>query len=180
MTGRSAGNNTGCREWMRQFTGNLPVRSKEEQTETIGHLLDDAFRLPGTSVRFGLDPLIGLIPVFGDALVTAMGAAILLNAKQLHVPTNVIVRMAYNLAVNGLVGTIPGFGDLFSFWFKSHAKNTALLIRAVGQGEAGACSLTAPPLAVSDFALIMLLTVPIVVFIGFVSFLLWERGITIF
>ena len=157
-----------------------PVHSKEKQAETIAHFLDDALRVPGTSVRFGVDPVIGLIPVFGDALVTVMGAVILLNAKQLHVPINLLVRMAYNLAINGLIGTIPGFGDLFSFWFKSHAKNTALLIRAVGQGKGGACSLLAPPLTVGDLTLVIVLSMPSVALVGYISFLLWERGITIF
>jgi hypothetical protein len=156
------------------------VRSKEKQAETIAHLLDDAFRVPGTSIRFGLDPIVGIIPLFGDALVTALGVAILLSAKQLNVPTSVLVRMAYNLTINGLVGTIPGFGDLFSFWFRSHAKNTALLLRAVAQGEEGACSITATPLAIGDLAVVLALTAPIVFVVGFVSFSLWERGIALF
>jgi Domain of unknown function (DUF4112) len=156
------------------------VRAKEKRAEVVAHLLDDAFRVPGTSIRFGLDPIVGIIPLFGDALVTALGAAILLTAKQLNVPMSVLVRMAYNLTINGLVGAIPGFGDLFSFWFKSHAKNTALLLRAVAQGEEGACSITAPPLAISDLAVVLAFTAPIVFCVGFLSFSLWERGITLF
>lgn len=160
--------------------GMEPVRSKEKQAEVVAHLLDDAFLVPGTAFRFGLDPLIGMIPIFGDALAAALGATILFYAKQLGVPLSVLMRMAYNLAINGLVGAIPGFGDLFSFWFKSHSKNTALLLRAVAKGEGNACSLDAPPLAFSDLVLVVSGTAPLVLFVGYVSFFLWERGIALF
>ncbi|MGH7231967.1 MAG: DUF4112 domain-containing protein [Nitrospiraceae bacterium] len=158
-----------------------PVRSKEKQAELIAHWLDDAFLLPGTAIRFGLDPIIGIIPVFGDALATAIGAAILLNARQLGVPVNVLGRMASNLLINGVIGAIPAFGDLFSFWFKSHSKNTALLLRAVAKGDNGtSCSIAAPPLTVRDLALVLAITAPIVVFVGYISFLLWEREVSMF
>jgi hypothetical protein len=156
-----------------------PVRSKEQQAENIAHLLDDAFLMPGTSIRFGLDPVIGIIPIFGDALAAALGATILLYARQLGVPLSVLMRMASNLAVNGLVGAIPGFGDLFSFWYKSHTKNAALLLRAVAKGEGKTCSIVVPPLAVGDLALVVSATAPLVLFIGYVSFFLWKRGIAL-
>ncbi|WP_447986740.1 DUF4112 domain-containing protein [Nitrospira sp. Nam74] len=72
------------------------VRSKEQQAELIAHLLDDAIRLPGTSIRFGADPIVGLMPVVGDVLAVLSGALILLIARQLHVPTNDLIRMAYH------------------------------------------------------------------------------------
>ena len=153
---------------------------KERQAEIVAHWLDDAFLLPGTRVRFGLDPIVGIIPVFGDALATAAGAVILFHARRLGVSTPVLARMASNLIINGLVGAIPAFGDLFSFWFKSHAKNTALLLRAVAKGEEGACPIATPPLGLADLVLVSAITAPIVVVIGYVSFLLWDRGISLF
>lgn len=158
-----------------------PVRAKEKQSQVVAHLLDDAFLVPGTAMRFGLDPIIGMIPIFGDALATALGTIILFYARQLGVPLSVLMRMAYNLAINGLVGSIPGFGDLFSFWFKSHAKNTALLLREVAKGKyESACSIEAPPLTFSDLALVASATAPLILLVGYVSFLLWERGIALF
>lgn len=154
------------------------VRPKEQQAELLAHLLDDAIRLPGTSLRFGLDPIIGLVPVIGDVLVTACGAVILLIARQLRVPTWVLCQMAYNQLVNGLVGAFPFVGDAYSFWFKSNAKNTALMVRAVKRGEEGACPLVVPSLSLLDLGLVLILTAPIVV-VGYVSLWLWERGFSI-
>lgn len=155
------------------------VCSKEEQAELLAHLLDDAVRLPGTSLRFGLDPIVGLVPVIGDALVTACGATILLIARQLRVPFGVLCQMAYNQLVNGLVGAFPFVGDAYSFWFKSHAKNTALMVRAVKGGEAGTCPLVVPSLGLLDVGLVLILTAPTVVVVGYVSLWLLERGFSI-
>lgn len=155
------------------------VRSKEQQAELPAYLLDDAVRLPGTSLRFGLDPIVGLVPVIGDVLVTACGATILLIARQLRVPTWVLCQMVYNLLVNGLVGAFPFIGDAYSFWFKSHAKNTALMLRAVKRGEEGTCPLAVPSLGLLDVGLVLILTAPTVVVAGFVSLWLLERGFSI-
>ena len=154
------------------------VRDKEQQAELLAHVLDDAVRLPGTSLRFGLDPVVGLVPVIGDVLVTACGAVILLIARQLRVPTSVLCQMAYNQLVNGLVGAVPFIGDAYSFWFKSHAKNTALMVHAVKRGEEGACPLAVPSLSLFDLGLVLILTAPIII-VGYVSLWLWERGFSI-
>ena len=154
------------------------VRSKEQQAEHLAHLLDDAIRLDRSRVRFGLDPLVGLIPLIGDVLVTACGAFILVTARQLGVPLFVLLQMAYNLLLNGLLGTVPIFGDLYSFWYKCHAKNAALLIRAVKQGQEGSCSIESPSLSIVDWALVLALTLPIILLVGYVSFWMWEREIS--
>jgi hypothetical protein len=91
--------------------------------------------------RVGFDPLIGMLPIVGDLLATMTGATILVIARQLHVPWDMQLRMAYNLLKNGLIGTIPLLGDVYSFFFKSHQLNAALLIRSVKRGENGQCLL---------------------------------------
>lgn len=151
------------------------VRTHEQQVENLAHLLDDVFRLGNSRLRFGFDPLIGFLPVIGDCLVTAGGAAILLRARQLGVPFPVLLRMAYNLSVNGLVGAIPLFGDLYSFQYKCHAKNAALMVRAVREGDEGACDIAAPSLQVLDWLVVLGLSVPIVLLVGYVSFWFWSR-----
>ncbi len=153
------------------------VRFKEQQVESFAHLLDDAFRLGTSRFRFGLDPLVGFVPVVGDVLVTASGAVILMIARQLGVPTIVLIQMAYNLLLNGLLGTVPLLGDLYSFQFKCHAKNTALLVRAVKRRDDGACEIVAPSLSIADLILVLVLTVPIVLLVGYVSLWFWEREI---
>ena len=95
----------------------------------IATLLDSAFSLPGTSIRIGLDPLIGLIPGFGDSLAGLLGASLLFLGAQLGLPRIVLARMSLNVFLNAAIGVIPGVGDLFSFWFKSNMRNLALIQR---------------------------------------------------
>jgi len=95
----------------------------------LADLLDQRFTIPGTSIRIGLDPILGLIPGIGDALANIVGSAILVIAAQLNVPKIVLVRMGLNVAANALIGAIPVFGDIFSIWFRSNVKNADLLER---------------------------------------------------
>jgi len=93
----------------------------------IARLLDTWILIPGTSIRVGLDPLLGLIPILGDAVANLVGSTILLLAIQLHIPKIVILRMALNIGINTLIGVLPGMGDLFSIWYRSNLQNAALL-----------------------------------------------------
>lgn len=100
----------------------------------LADLLDRAFPVRGTSARFGLDPLIGLIPGVGDAISAGLGSIIVMQAIRMNAPRPLILRMAGNLAVNAVVGAIPVLGDIFSFLFRSNLRNYALL-RAWQSGE---------------------------------------------
>src|SRR5574341_2218395 len=80
------------------------VRTKEEQAEAIAHVLDDVVRVPGTRIRIGADPVLGLIPVGGDAIATFQGVAILVVARQLNIPWRIVGTMAFNQLKNGLIG----------------------------------------------------------------------------
>lgn len=151
------------------------VRAQERQAENLAHLLDDLFRLGNSRMRFGLDPLIGFLPVIGDAAATAGGAAILLIARRLGVPLPILMRMAYHLLINGLIGAIPLFGDLYSFQYKCHAKNAALMVRAVKRSEEGACDIFAPPVQLLDWIVVLLLTVPTILLVAYVSLWFWNR-----
>lgn len=93
----------------------------------LSHLLDRAFRVPGTKWRFGLDPLIGLIPGLGDLLGSLVGAYSLFVARQMGAPASVQLRMLLNLAIDGVVGLVPLLGDLFDFAFKANTRNATLL-----------------------------------------------------
>lgn len=102
----------------------------------LAELLDQRFTIPGTSIRIGLDPIIGLIPGIGDTLANLAGSAILLIGAQFHLPKIVLLRMALNVALNTLIGAIPVVGDLFSIWFRSNVRNAQLLERyATRQGQ---------------------------------------------
>lgn len=97
--------------------------------DLIARLMDSAFRVPGTNFRFGLDPLIGLIPGAGDSLAGLISILLLTQGFRAGVPRLVVVRMAWNILLNTALGAIPIVGDAFSFWFKSNLRNQELLHR---------------------------------------------------
>jgi Domain of unknown function (DUF4112) len=106
---------------------------------TRGHLgavswaLDSVFRVPGTRFRFGLDPLIGLVPGAGDLASAAIAVYVLLRALQFRVPRIVIARMAANTLLDLTIGSVPVLGDLFDFAYKSNARNMRLLEAYAGE-----------------------------------------------
>ncbi|MBH0194101.1 MAG: DUF4112 domain-containing protein [Nitrospira sp.] len=95
--------------------------------DVLAKALDTTVKIPGTSISIGLDPLLGLIPGIGDALVNLIGMVILGLAARVRVPRIVLARMSLNLLINSIVGAIPIAGDLFSVWFQSNMRNAALL-----------------------------------------------------
>jgi hypothetical protein len=94
-------------------------------------LLDSSFRIPGTRMRGGLDPLIGLIPGLGDAVGIALSAYLVIECMRLGVPRRTLARMVWNVAVEGIVGAVPILGDLFDLRFKANVRNVRLLERAL-------------------------------------------------
>jgi hypothetical protein len=107
------------------------------RTETLQRwavLLDSAFRVPGTRITFGLDPLIGLIPGLGDMASPVLAVLILWQGARMRVPKIVLTRMALNALIDGGVGAIPVLGDLFDFAWKSNDWNLALLERHARPG----------------------------------------------
>jgi Domain of unknown function (DUF4112) len=112
----------------------LPRDEAREQllsiADILAKVLDTSIRIPGTSWSIGLDPLLGLIPGIGDVIANLIGTVILGIATRLQVPRIVLTRMSLNLLINGTVGAVPVIGDLFSVWFRSHARNAALLREA--------------------------------------------------
>lgn len=97
--------------------------------DMLARLLDQAFRVPGTSWRFGLDPLLGLVPGAGDLISAAIGAYGVMLAAQLGAPSSLLARMVLNLFVDTAIGSIPLAGDLFDFAFKANTRNRMLLER---------------------------------------------------
>jgi hypothetical protein len=154
------------------------TRTKEQLAEAIAHVLDDILRLPGIRTRIGIDPLIGLVPIVGDALATLLGATILVVARQLNVPWKIIASMAFNQLKNGLLGAVPFIGDVYSFYFKSNAVNTALLLRTVKSGEEGLCALTTRALTLSDLVGLAILILPTIVLVSLVSSWFWNQNIS--
>ena len=103
--------------------------------ERIARLMDSQFRLPGTRFRFGLDPLLGLVPIVGDLSTTAVSVALLLTMLRHGASGAVAVRMALNILIDTLVGAVPILGNVFDFAYKSNERNVALLRRHYGEGK---------------------------------------------
>jgi len=102
----------------------------DEALDQLASVLDDIFHIPGTRIRFGLDPLIGLIPGLGDAISGAVSMLIVLAAWRRGLPRITLARMVANIAIDSLLGAMPIFGDLFDVWWKSNRMNVNLLRRA--------------------------------------------------
>ncbi|MFL6278829.1 MAG: DUF4112 domain-containing protein [Vicinamibacterales bacterium] len=98
-------------------------------------LLDSAFRVPGTSLTFGLDPILGLIPGLGDLTTPLFAALLLLHAVRMRIPRVIQMRMLINALVDILVGFVPVIGDLFDFGWKANVWNLALLERYANPGS---------------------------------------------
>jgi hypothetical protein len=101
--------------------------SRLEALRRAARLLDTAFPVPGTSARFGLDPILGLIPGFGDLVAPLFTLGLILQARDIGVPGVVLFRMIANVAIDTIVGLVPLAGDLFDFAWKSNIRNLALL-----------------------------------------------------
>lgn len=89
--------------------------------------MDTAFRIPGLKLKVGLDPLIGLLPGFGDIVTTGISAYIIFLSTQFGLPKGIIGSMVANVALEFVVGSIPLAGDIFDAFFKSNVRNLALL-----------------------------------------------------
>lgn len=154
------------------------VRTKEQSAEAIAHILDDILRLPGTRMRLGVDPLVGLLPIVGDAIATLLGTSILVIARQLGMPWRLVASMWFNQLKNGLIGAVPIIGDAYSFHFKSNAVNAALLLRAIKRGEDGRCPLTTQSLTLLDAAALAALILPMLALVGLISLWFWEQNLS--
>ena len=99
----------------------------DDSLERLSWLLDDLIRIPGLNWRFGLDALVGLIPGFGDTATSLASFYILVSAVRYGVPKVTILRMALNIAIDYLVGSVPFVGDLFDAVWKSNHMNVELM-----------------------------------------------------
>jgi len=97
--------------------------------DALAKLLDVAFIVPGTNVRYGIDGLIGLIPVVGDIITTAISLWLVREARALGAPWHLTMRMLGNVALDGVVGAVPLIGDAFDVMFRANVRNVKLLRR---------------------------------------------------
>jgi len=106
---------------------------RDETLQKLEILLDEAFRVPGTQIRFGIDGIVGLVPGLGDVLAGLLSLVIPIAAWIRGVPYVTLACMAANLGIGVLVGTIPIFGDIFDIAWKANRRNYRLLSRHLGE-----------------------------------------------
>ena len=132
-------------------------------------LLDKAFRIPGTNIRFGLDPIIGLVPVLGDLASPLFAALLVTEGARLGIPKIVLVRMVVNALIDAVVGAIPFVGMVGDVFIRANTKNLALLEKhAVPGGR---------PATRADYAFVWIaLTLLVLGIIAIVWLTVWLAG----
>ncbi len=135
-------------------------------------LLDSAFRVPGTDLTFGLDPVLGLIPWIGDITTPLFSAVLLLHAVRMRIPKIVQLRMLMNAAIDFGIGVVPVVGDLFDFGWKANVRNLALLERHAHPGNTAALSDWAFVLIVLGVLALLAIT-PVLLLSWLLSHLRW-------
>jgi hypothetical protein len=98
----------------------------------LAWVIDGAFRLPGTRFRFGLNSVIGLLPIGGDAVLGVVSLYIIYEAAQLGVPRAQLARMLANVGIEVVGGSVPILGDLFDMALKANLRNLAIIERHIG------------------------------------------------
>ncbi len=120
------------------WAGTVPLfkasdaHARLKRLRRLAWLIDGAFSLPGTRFRFGLNSVVGLVPVGGDAILGAISLYIVYEAAQLGVPPPQLARMVGNVALEVFGGSVPVLGDLFDMALKANLRNLAIIEQHVG------------------------------------------------
>lgn len=105
------------------------------ELDFLAALLDSRWRIPGTSIRFGLDALVGLVPILGDAATGIVSAYIVWRARNCGAGNFLVARMLGNVLLDTLIGSVPILGSIFDVYFKANNRNIRLLRRHLGKAE---------------------------------------------
>ena len=110
-----------------QQNARLPALPEVTRIRSLARLLDSAIRIPGTDIRIGLDPILGLFPGFGDLAGAAASGYIVLTSARLGAPHSVLARMLLNVGADAVIGSVPFLGDLFDVGWRANERNATLL-----------------------------------------------------
>lgn len=109
--------------------------TKLRWVEKLSYLLDEQFRLPGTNFRFGLDPILNLIPFAGDMSGLLISAALVLTMAKNGASSKIVTLMVINIVLDATIGGIPVIGQIFDFFFKANKRNIRLLHEHYQEGK---------------------------------------------
>ena len=129
-------------EQFAQIAKDIPGMGNDPQAvrmrvEALEKLLERAFHIPGTKIPFGLDSIIGLVPVLGDLITAAMGAYIVWEARNLGMSKWQLIRMSANVGIDTAIGAIPIVGDAFDLFWRSNSKNLRIINKHLDKHHPG-------------------------------------------
>lgn len=158
---RSRGRRSGPRRQAR-------AASDDVVAALVAKLMDSLFKVPGTNIRVGLDPLIGLIPVAGSPISAVVSLMMIARSAAMGVPHRILAQMAMNVGINAMLDAVPVVGDAASVFFRSNARNYELMQKHAG---------TRRPMTSRDklFLLLLVLGVLLVVALMFLGMLFLIR-----
>ena len=133
----------------------------------LAELLDNRFVIPGTNIRFGLDPILSLVPGLGDLVSPAFAVLLLVQGLQQRVPKVVIARMLANAFIDALIGAIPVAGNIGDIFWRANARNLDLLARHARPGAAPSKSdYVAASLLAAAFGIVVFIPVTIAIWLA--------------
>jgi hypothetical protein len=143
----------------------------DEQLDHLAGVLDDIFHIPGTKIRFGLDPIVGLVPGLGDIITGLLSFLIVFAAWQRGLPRVALLRMIANIGIDTLLGSIPILGDVFDTAWKSNRMNYNLLVRYRAGVRGGLVTRDWLFFLVLLVAIALVIALPVVIVVGFIHLL---------
>ncbi len=117
-----------------QTENTIPHDPELARLEALSKLMDNQFRIPGTSWRFGLDGIVGLIPYVGDMAGFVVSGFLMRTMVKKGASPWLMIRMLFNYVLDAVVGIVPVVGDLFDFGFKANRRNVNLLKKYYADG----------------------------------------------
>ena len=132
---------------LRRMTTELPLgtdpHSVRRRVESFEQLLEGMFEVPVLGRRIGLDAVLGLVPVAGDAITAVLGLYLVWEARNLGMPRWQLWRMAGNVGIDTLVGAVPVAGDLFDLLYRSNTKNLKIIRKHLDKHHPATVTLSA-------------------------------------
>lgn len=112
-----------------QTRGRFSSQADLDSLDALARLLDGQWRIPGTSIRFGVDAVAGLVPGLGDAAMGIVSAYVIYQAWRMGAPATLLARMAVNVGLDTVLGSVPVAGSVFDVFFRANQRNMRLLRR---------------------------------------------------